>query len=362
MGTSTGKNPFSKENAGGNQNDVTRTTLAPSNPPKPYAKGGSEMLQKLLMISEKTRRNLARQDAEAVEEQNVVKAEGNEKQEKQGKKRLVAVPLLGKPPKPSQARQEEQARPATTTTPDDVIDLVDSDDGAGDDCHAPTYTEANAGTQCPRSKSQTGVALFDIFDDGDDGDDGNVYFDDDEYYDDGDEGDDREDGEEGEDDDDDHRPQDPCPSLQEDLYGLPQEIGGQAWWRKLGDFQPISSIVQVGSLFAIGTLHVALPPSDCLTRAAPFARSPGRKPRRPRGSCPRGLPRAVQGHADIVISSRWGEEVFEIQARTLGDARRWVFGLDDPGCGRATLARPDSLSLTLFSHVFDVLVQKPERL
>ena len=94
MGTSTGKNPFSKENAGGNQNDVTRTTLAPSNPPKPYAKGGSEMLQKLLMISEKTRRNLARQDAEAVEEQS-------EKQEKQEKKRLVAVPLLGKPSKPS---------------------------------------------------------------------------------------------------------------------------------------------------------------------------------------------------------------------------------------------------------------------
>ena len=114
------------------------------------------------------------------------------------------------------------------------------------------------------------------------------------------------------------------------------------------------------SQLALCTSHFARP--DSLTSAAPFARSPGRKPRRPRGSCPRGLPRAVQGHADIVISSRWGEEAFEIKARALGDARRWVFGLDDPGCGRATPARPDSLSLTLFARVFDVLVQEPERL
>ena len=225
-------NPFlNKENAGGG-NEVTRTTLAPSNPPKSYAKGGSEMLKKLLSISENTRRRLAEPPAALVS--NTEKVEGSredarndtteaaqerktEYEHSKEKKKVVAVSLLGRPPK--QTRELE-----VQTFAEEVIDLVSDDDEVGS-------VNANV-SQCQRSTSQTGIALFDVFDDDDGGDEGYYDDDDDEYYED--------DGEQPQ--------QNPAASsLRESLYGLPAEIEGQEWWRRMPDFQPISSIVQRGN-------------------------------------------------------------------------------------------------------------------
>lgn len=50
-------NPFSRPS----EQEVTKLALAPSNPPKEYARGSSDMLKKLLSISENTRRLLSQE-------------------------------------------------------------------------------------------------------------------------------------------------------------------------------------------------------------------------------------------------------------------------------------------------------------
>ncbi len=267
-------NPFSRPNTA--EQEVTKLALAPSNPPKVYARGSSDMLKKLLSISENTRRQLSQQEAAGA---------GQVENKPSLKRAAVTVSLLGgrqyaeergtvdrlttsEQHAPSRADERMEKGPLH---PEDVIDLVCSDDDVPDrggqasdeegaDCADEYCAQEEHGAPL---RSQTGVALFDVFDEADEADRNNRRVDRDEYeeyesYDEYEKYDQCVEYEEysecagrfGQDENVDtdagrkdalHAGDNPAP------YGLPEVVEGSDWWRKLPDFQPISSIVRAGN-------------------------------------------------------------------------------------------------------------------
>lgn len=244
-------NPFSRPS----EQEVTKLALAPSNPPKEYARGSSDMLKKLLSISENTRRLLSQEPAGGA---------GELEQNRPPKREAVTVSLLGGKQRAGERRAGTErghghldARAEKARDPpqvEDVIDLVGSDDDVpGPDGQADGRTGVTLGNECCSHqvldvplKSQTGVALFDVFDEEQVDDD--QYAEEDYANEDYAEEDYAEDqyadeyvieGENGYTDL--LRDGNPAP------YGLPVEVEGADWWRKLPDFQPISSIIRGGN-------------------------------------------------------------------------------------------------------------------
>ena len=227
-------NPFSRPNA---EREVTKLALAPSNPPKEYARGSGDMLRKLLSISENTRRVLSGAGAQTAG------GPGEVEKRKPQKREAVKVYLLGDKQRASErhARRErgpdlidegvEKARDLQCV--EDVIDLVGSEDDVPHGVEQDgDRMDVHLGDEyCPQEehnaplKPQTGVALFDVFDE--------EYEDDEEYADNADH--------------DENEYMDPFSDGNPAPYGLPGQVEGDDWWRKLPDFQPISSIVSVGN-------------------------------------------------------------------------------------------------------------------
>ena len=246
-----GMNPFNTD-----RDEVTRTTLAPSNPPKKYASGSGDMLKKLLSISENTRRQLSRQ----------VTVGSGQAEENAQKRRAVTVPLLSGPQRRTERRMDENGvvvtvdrgvavdavvrNQAPCQAEEEVIDLVSDEDEPspsdrlGDRTVIDKLPDAcRKDEQCRSTKAHTGVALFDVFDEDDycsedEAHPNHEYVEDFEY---------------GEGCGPEFRGQD----LYDDVvdaedplaapYGLPPQVKGDDWWQLLPDFQPISSILRAGN-------------------------------------------------------------------------------------------------------------------